>query len=446
MSSPLVVRAVPEQSLSIGERHSPDAGPATGERPLRICLLTYRGKPTCGGQGIYVKKLSRALRDLGHEPHVISGPPYPDVDPDIPLHRLPSLDLYNPEALFRTPTLRELCSPINVVEWVGVSTQGFPEPLTFGFRAFLYLRRLARSFDVVHDNQSLSYGILGIQRLGVPVVATIHHPVTVDRDAEIQSAGVWWKRLKVRRWYSFVPMQARVSRRLSRIITVSETSKKDISSAFRIPPERFRVVPNGIDTEVFRPLPDIQREPNRLIVTNSADMPLKGMRFLLEAVAALAARRPVRLTVIGTPKKDGEIEKLVRDLNLGEIVTFTGRIEEREIPVYYARSTLAVVPSLYEGFGLPAAEAMACGIPVVSTTGGALPEVVGDAGELVPPGDSAALAGAIASLLDNPARRLALGKAGYDRIQKFYTWRRAAEKVAEVYREALRDNGRLLQA
>ncbi len=435
------------QSLSRGERHLPDAGSATSDRPLRICLLTYRGKPTCGGQGIYVKKLSRALRDLGHELHVISGPPYPDVDPDIPLHRLPSLDLYNPDDLFRTPSLRELCSPINLVEWVGVSTQGFPEPLTFGFRAYLYLRRLVRSFDVVHDNQSLSYGILGIQRLGVPVVATIHHPVTVDRDAEIRSAGVWWKRLKVRRWYSFVPMQARVSRRLSRIITVSETSKKDISSAFRIPQERFRVVPNGIDTEVFRPLPDIAREPNRLIVTNSADMPLKGMRFLLEAVAALAAAgRPVRLTVIGTPKKDGEIEKVVRGLDLGRIVTFTGPIRERDFSVYYARSTLAVVPSLYEGFGLPAAEAMACGIPVVSTTGGALPEVVGDAGVLVPPGDSQALAGAIAALLDDPSRRLALGKAGYERIQKFYTWRRAAEKVAEVYREALRDNGRLLQA
>ncbi|MEW6442774.1 MAG: glycosyltransferase family 4 protein [bacterium] len=416
------------------------------DEPLRICLLTYRGKPTCGGQGVYVRKLSRALRDLGHEPCVVSGPPYPELDEDIPLHRLPSLDLYNPEDLFRTPRLRELCSFINMVEWVGVSTQGFPEPLTFGIRAYCFLRAKRGVFDVVHDNQSLSYGLLGIRRMGVPLVATIHHPITVDREAEIRSARVWWKKLKVMRWYSFLPMQARVSRRLSYIITVSEKSREDISAAFQVPAERFRVVPNGIDTSLFRPLPHVRREEDRLIVTNSADMPLKGMRFLLEAVASIARRRAIRLTVVGTPKKNGEIEHLVRDLDLGRIVEFTGRIGDEEFPRYYARSTLAVIPSLYEGFGLPAAEAMACAIPVVSTTGGALPEVIDSAGVLVPPGNTRALAEAILALLDDPERRHALARAGYDRVQRLYTWQRVAERVADVYREAIVDHCRLFPA
>jgi glycosyltransferase involved in cell wall biosynthesis len=414
--------------------------------PLKICLLTYRGNPTCGGQGIYVKRISRALRDLGHSVSVVSGPPYPDLDEDIVLHRLPSLDLYNPEDLFRIPKLRELRSPINTLEWIDVSTGGFPEPLTFSLRAYGFLRHRVGSYDVLHDNQCISYGILGMQHLGFPTVATIHHPVTIDRDTELQAAGRWWKRLKVRRWYSFLGMQARVARRLSCIITVSESSKHDISKAFRIPAERFRVIPNGVSTEVFHPLPHVQRDRDRIMVTTSADTPVKGLRYLLQATASVARKRRIRLTVIGTPKKDGEVSRLVKDLRLHSSTEFTGRIEDKEFAQYYARSAIAVVPSLYEGFGFPAAEAMACGVPVISTTGGALPEVVGDAGILVPPGDAQALEEAILGLLDNPDRCGELSRAGYQRVQKHFTWQAAAHSLLGVYRETLHDNGRFRAA
>lgn len=414
-----------------------------GRSSLRICLLTYRGNPTCGGQGVYVKYLSRALQELGHEVDVLSGPPYPELEEGINLHKIPGLDLYNPDHLFKVREVRELSSPLNQFEFLSMCSGGFPEPFTFGFRARRYLAEGRNGYHIVHDNQSLSYGLLGIARNGYPTVATIHHPITVDRDTEVEAAGNWLRRMKVRRWYSFLAMQKRVSRRISKIITVSECSKRDIGREFGLPPERFRVVPNGINTDYFYPLEGVGRADDRILVTNSADTPLKGLRFLLEAVAEIRRKRRIHVVVIGTPKKEGVIERLVDELSLGDTVRFTGRIEYEEFARYYAEATMAVIPSLYEGFGMPAGEAMACGVPVISTTGGALPEVVGDAGILVPPGDAAALRDAITALLGDPERRRSLGAAGLARVSQSLTWRHAAQKTVEVYREAIDAHGRL---
>lgn len=410
--------------------------------PLNICLLTYRGNPSCGGQGIYIKHLSKALREIGHNVDVVSGPPYPELEDGVTLYRLPSLDLYNPENLFRIPTLRELKSPINLLEWLEVSSGGFPEPLTFSIRAYKFFKQRHGYYDIVHDNQCLAYGILKIKELGYPTVATIHHPITVDRQTEIKSADVWWKKLKVMRWYSFIGMQKRVSRRMSRIITVSNRSKHDISSEFNIPPGKFRVVANGVNTDIFHPLDGIKRDENHIIVTNSADTPLKGLKYLLEAIASIRRKRQdIKLTVIGKPKKGGVIEKLVRELGISSHVHFTGRIRDEEFSHYYAMATMAVVPSLYEGFGLPAGEAMACKVPVISTMGGALPEVVGDAGILVPPGNARELEKAILYLLDHPQERSRLAEKGYARVMNHFTWTNAALKHVEVYKEAINDYG-----
>ncbi len=404
--------------------------------PLRICLLSYRTNPHCGGQGVYIKNLSRALKDLGHLVEVVSGPPDPFLDDDIPVFRLPCLDLYDPEDPFRTPTMRELSDPINLIEWLGVSTAGFPEPFTFGLRACRFLRDRFHRYDVVHDNQSLSYGLWRIKRY-VPTIATIHHPITVDRDLAIRAVSSPLKKMKHMRWYSFVGMQKRVSRTLSHIITVSECARSDISREFRIPLQRFRVVPNGINTELFYPIPEIKRDPNRIIATNSADTPLKGLNFLLQAVAKVSETRKIRLTVVGMPKKNGSIEKLIRKLGIGRLITFTGRIDNMEFVRQYARASVAVVPSVYEGFGIPAGEAMACGLPVISTTGGALPEVVGNAGILVPPADPEALVKTIMELLDNPGRAEKLGRAGFKRVHTLFTWEKAAERTIEAYMEAI---------
>ena len=410
--------------------------------PLRICLLSYRSNPHSGGQGVYIKNLSRALKDIGHFVEVISGPPDLQLDSDIPVFRLECLDLYNPEDPFRTPTIRKLSNPINLIEWLGVSTMGFPEPFTFGIRAYLFLRNKLHKYDVIHDNQSLSYGIWAISKF-VPTIATIHHPITVDRNIEIQAASSIWNKMKQMRWYSFIGMQKQVARKLLRIITVSKSAKEDISADFKIPPDRFNIIPNGIDTHLFFPMPGIPREKNRIIVTNSADTPLKGLNYLLRAVAEISKKRKIRLIVIGSPKKKSGIVKLIKELGIGSLVTFTGRIDNREFVKEYAKATLAVVPSVYEGFGLPVGEAMACGVPVISTTGGALPEVVGNAGIVVPPADSDELAKAIIKLLDNPDMAKSLAAAGNKRVKNHFTWKKAAEKTVEAYQEAINDYSRL---
>jgi len=411
------------------------------QRPLRICLLSYRCDPHCGGQGVYLQNLSRALKALGHRVEVVVGPPRPNLNKGIPVYQPPSLDLYNPDNLFRMPSLKELSQPINLIEWLGVSTMGFPEPYTFGLRARRFLRTQRHRYDIVHDNQGLAYALMTIKNW-LPTVATVHHPVTIDRKIAVRSASSIWKKMQQWRWYSFIGMQKRVARRLSHIITVSKTASRDISRDFNISPDRFRVIPNGISTDIFYPIPEISREKNRLIVTNSADIPLKGLFYLLRAVATVAQTRPVKLTVVGTPKKNGYTQRLIQQLGIGKLVTFTGRIANEQFVREYARATAAVVPSVYEGFGLPVGEAMACAVPVISTTGGALPEVVGDAGVLVPPADPHALARAILKIFEQPQLAQRLGRAGYRRVQQHFTWEKAAAKTVAVYREAIGDHGR----
>lgn len=405
--------------------------------PLHIGLISYRSNPHCGGQGVYVRNLSHALSDLGHRVEVIAGPPAPFLNHDITLTMLRTLDLYNPDDLFRTPTVQELKDPINLLEWLEVSTMGYPEPMTFGMRLKRHLDKAGKRFDIIHDNQSLSYGILALSRR-MPVTATIHHPMTVDRRLAVRSTRSFLKKLKALRWYSFIGMQKTVARRLSHILTVSDSSRKDIAREYRIPESRFRIIPNGIDTRLFYPVETIRKQPGRIIVTNSADTPLKGLYHLLVAVKTILKFRPVTLVVIGSPKKNGGISRLIRKLALEGHVQFTGRIDHQQFVREYARAELAVVPSLYEGFGLPVGEAMACRIPVVTTTGGALPEVAGDAARLVPPGNAPALAHAILELLEDRLLRETLAEKGYQRVLTEFTWDKTALRTVDAYREIIR--------
>ncbi len=404
--------------------------------PLKIGLISYRSNPHCGGQGVYIRHLSHALADLGHQVEVIAGPPDPLLNHNTALTMLDTLDLYNPADLFRTPRLEELKDPINLLEWLDVSTMGYPEPLTFGMRLTRHLKQTRKRFDILHDNQSLSYGILSLAR-EMPVTATIHHPMTVDRRLAVKSAPSFIQKVKALRWYSFISMQKRVAKRLPSLITVSDSSRQDIAQEFKIPEERFTTIPIGIDTDSFFPMDTIKKDPERLIVTNSADMPLKGLAYLLTAVKAVLDIRPVNLVVVGSPKKGGTIEQLVKSLGLTHHIRFTGRIDQAQFVREYAQAAISVIPSLYEGFGLPVGEAMACRIPVISTTGGALSEVAGDAAMMVPPADAPALTEAILELMDDPALRQTLAEKGYQRVHQEFTWEKTAVRTAAEYRKVI---------
>lgn len=402
---------------------------------MRIAFLSYRSKPHCGGQGVYVRHLSRELVKLGHQVEVFSGQPYPALDDGVVLTRVASLDLYREPDPFRTPRPGEFRDVVDVLELATMWTAGFPEPLTFSLRAARILRRRSGEFDVVHDNQSLGYGLLALEKAGLPLVATIHHPITRDREVDLASAR-GWRRLTLRRWYGFLRMQGRVARRITTLLTVSQSSAGDIAAAFGIPDGRLQAIPLGVDTDVFAP-PPTTRLPGRIVCIASADMPLKGVSNLLEAVAKLHTERSVELVLVTTLAPGGASARLIEQLAIGDVVRTVAGLDDGELAALLGSAELASVPSLYEGFSLPAVEAMACGTPLVASRAGAIPEVVGECALLVEPGDSQALAGALATLLDDAALRERMGAAGRARVLQHYSWAVVAARTAECYAAAI---------
>ncbi|MFF4531731.1 glycosyltransferase family 4 protein [Streptomyces sp. NPDC001407] len=433
--------------------HPVDGG---GDRPLRIALLTYKGNPFCGGQGVYVRHLSRELARLGHHVEVIGSQPYPVLDGDdegavvgggrVSLTELPSLDLYRQPDPFRTPGRDEYRDWIDALEVATMWTGGFPEPLTFSLRARRHLAAHRGRFDVVHDNQTLGYGLLGGPTvLGAPLVTTIHHPITVDRQLDLDAAADWKRRASVRRWYGFTRMQKRVARRLPSVLTVSGSSRQEIVTHLGVSPSRVHVVPIGADTDLFSPDPAVPEVSGRIVTTSSADVPLKGLVHLVEALAVVRARHPAaHLVVVGKRAEDGPVATAIRRCGLEGAVEFVKGITDAELVDLVRSAQVSCVPSLYEGFSLPAAEAMATGTPLVATTGGAIPEVAGPDGETclaVPPGDPGALASALERLLGDEALRRRLGAAGRERVLSRFTWRQAAIGTAERYRAAIGRQG-----
>ena len=415
----------------------------SGSRPMRIALLAYRGKPHVGGQGVYVRHLAKALVDLGHHVEVLGGQPYPTLDERIPLIKLPSLDIYNDQFPMRKPRIWEFKDWTDVLETASFWTGNFSEPMAYSWRAYRHLASRPGQFDLVHDNQTLGWGLLAIQEhLALPVLSTIHHPITVDRRLEIEHAPNRWKEFGKRRWYSFTKMQTQVAKRMNRVMCVSQNSKIDISRDHRVPIERIHVVPVGVDPELFRPVPGVARIPGRLVTTASADVAMKGLTYLLDAVAKLRTEREIELTIIGRPKEGASLDKL-RALGLEDCVEWVSGVPDERIVELYAEAELAIVPSLYEGFSLPAIEAMCSGVPLVATTGGALPEVTGTHLETcfqVPPGDADALAHQIGEALDSPELRHQVGAAGRQRVMDNWSWRHTALATVEEYRYLLAEH------
>jgi glycosyltransferase involved in cell wall biosynthesis len=406
--------------------------------PLRIAYLTYRGKPHVGGQGVYTRHLTKALVDLGHHVEVFGGQPYPILDSRIPLHKLPSLDIFNDQYPGRFPAYWEIKDWPSFVETAQFLKGTFGEPRAFSIRAYNELSKRVNDFDLVHDNQCLGYGILKIEKK-IPTIVTLHHPITKDRKLEMEHTKTWFKRRAISRWYSFVNMQGKVASKMPRVVVVSENSIADIHTDMKVSLDRMKLVPVGVDPDLFTPLPHISRKPGHLITTASADVALKGLSYLLEALAKIRTERDVHLTIIGRPR-EGANADLIRKLGLTDCITHVSGVSDERIVELYAESELAVVPSLYEGFSLPAIEAMSTGICLVATTGGALPEVTGADNDTVlscPAGDAEALAASIRRGLNDAELRNRIGAAGRTRVVERWSWKHCAQLTVDQYREVL---------
>ena len=409
---------------------------------MRVALLSYRSKPHCGGQGVYVRHLSRELVRLGHEVEVFSGQPYPELDDGVRLTKVPSLDLYREPDPFRVPGLREYRDLVDVQEVATMWTAGFPEPRTFSRRVLRLLRERADDFDVVHDNQTLGAALLDVEEAtGLPLVATVHHPISIDRRIDLLDATSLRRRLTLRRWYGFVRMQARVARGMRMVLAPSESSKRDVVSDFAVDPARVRVVLLGVDDGFVPPVEP--RVPGRIIAMASADAPVKGVAVLLEAFAKLRTERAdLELVLVSKPVARGRTERLLDELAIRDCVRFVHGVSDAELVRLMGSAEVACVPSLYEGFSLPTAELMATATPLVVSRAGAIPEVVGPDGlcaDLVEPGDVGALVTALGDLLDDPERRARYGAAGRRRVEELFSWRAVAAATAAAYADAIAD-------
>jgi glycosyltransferase involved in cell wall biosynthesis len=418
---------------------------------MRIALLSYRSKTHCGGQGVYVRHLSSGLAELGHQVELFSGQPYPEeLDPRVTLTRVPSLDLYREPDPFRTPRPSEIRDYIDALEVATMWSAGFPEPRTYSLRVARILQQRRGDFDVVHDNQCLGTGLLRMAATGMPVVATVHHPITRDRTLDLAAAR-WWRKPLVHRWYGFASMQKKVARRIPDLITVSSSSASDIAADFGVSPDQLQVVPLGVDTRLFAPRTQA-RIAGRVIAICSADRPLKGIGTLLHALAVLrnqpsgrSYRENLELQLVAKLEPNGPTEKLIAELGISDIVHISSALPDAELAELFASAQIACIPSLYEGFSLPAVEAMASGTPIVASRAGALPEVLGPEGlcaDLVRPGDVSDLADAIARLLDSPDRRERLGLAGRQRALDVFSWPAVAAQTVRVYQRAVDRAGR----
>ncbi len=414
---------------------------------MKICFLCYRGNMYCGGQGIYLYHLSRELCRMGHEVDVMVGPPYPHIDHGIRVHRLESLNLYDRLFDGRKTFLppgdpMRIFTPLNLYELAGASLGMFPEMVTFSIRAYMKIRQLLphHRFDIIHDNQTLAYGVLLMKALGIPIVATIHHPLPIDTKADLsQARGV---RERIRRILFYPPfMQGIVARRLDRVITDSMSSTSSVGSIFRVSADKMKMVYPGVDASIFRRLDGGEREKGSLIMVGRTDDRKKGIRYLLRALRLLKGEGvDIKLTIVDEVSPDFSLAPaLIKEYGLEDMVAFTGRITTEELVRQYSAAQIAVIPSVYEGFGLPAAEAMACEVPVIATRAGALPEVVkeGETGILVPPQDPHALAGAIKRLLGDEPLCRRMGVAGRKRVERCFSWEQAARQILGVYEEVL---------
>ncbi|MFL2723068.1 MAG: glycosyltransferase family 4 protein [Gammaproteobacteria bacterium] len=402
---------------------------------LNIAILSYRSAKFGGGQGVYIKDISFALSLMGHNVDVISGPPYPDLHDGVKLIKLPGLDLFETFSFkdrFKKFKKKKCKNFDDYYEFFIALVGGFPELRTFGNRANNYLKN-NNNYDVIIDNQSISYGLIEIQKR-FPLIEIIHHPITFDFKFELAASKKIKYKISRYLWYSFLKMQKQVAPKLQNIITVSQSSKKGIIEEFNCKKNNILVINNGLDTEEFSPIEESVRDLNRLITTASADVPLKGLDYSLKALQILKKDNPnIHLIVIGSPKKGGHTERLIKELNIKDNVFFKKHISKEEIRKLYSTSSVAIVSSLYEGFGYPVIEAMSCEVPLIATNVSSIPELVGKYGILIDPKDENLLSHKIKNILSNYDDHKKTAIQGRQHIIKTFNW----SKITNEYEKTI---------
>ena len=396
--------------------------------------MSYRSAPFGGGQGIYVYELSKALNNIGHNVDVISGPPYPELIADIELIKLPGLNLFSTFKFRERLKIFFHTKNKSLDDWYEFSSTlmgGFPELQTFGNRAKIFLSD--KNYDAVIDNQSISFGMIDIQK-SKPLIEIMHHPISKDYFYDLKFARGLVQRISKMRWFSFLKMQKKVAKQIKVVVTPSLNSKQDIHHDFKVPMQNIQVIPNGIDFNIFCPLPNIVPRANGVITTASADVPLKGLDFSLHAIARLKSEYPdINLTVIGSPRAEGHTERLIKKLKLEEQVSFKTNLTKEEITHEYAKSSVAVVSSLYEGFGFPVGEAMACATPLVATNVASIPEITGSFAQLIPAEDAEAIYLGIKNIFQSPQKYKIQAELGREHIIENFNW----TKIGHAYEELL---------
>ena len=404
------------------------------KKPLKIAILSYRSAPFGGGQGIYVYELSKALNNIGHNVDVISGPPYPELIADIELIKLPGLNLFSTFEFRERLKIFFHTKNKSLDDWYEFSSTlmgGFPELQTFGNRAKVFLSD--KNYDAVIDNQSISFGMIDIQK-SKPFIEIMHHPISKDYFYDLKFARGLIQRLSKMRWFSFLKMQKKVAKQIKVVVTPSLSSQQDIHHDFKVPMQNIQVIPNGIDFNTFCSLPNLVPRANGVITTASADVPLKGLDFSLQAIARLKSEYPdINLTVIGSPRAGGHTERLIKKLKLEEQVSFKTNLTKEEITYEYAKSSVAVVSSLYEGFGFPVGEAMACATPLVATNVASIPEITGSFAQLIPAEDAEAIYQGIKNIFQNPQKYKIQAELGRQHIIENFNW----TKIGLAYEKLL---------
>ncbi len=408
---------------------------------LNIAILSYRSAQFGGGQGVYVKDISYNLNQMGHKVDVISGPPYPNLDSRINLIKLPGLNLF--ETFSFKDRLYKFFKKKNKTlndwyEFISVLFGGFPELKTFGDRANKFLIE-NNQYDIIIDNQSLSYGMLEIQKR-FPLIEIIHHPITYDFKHELAASKKIKYKISRYRWYSFLKMQKKVAPKLKSIISPSKSSKNGIIQEFNCKEETINIINNGLDANEFIPIKEIKRIPFRLITTASADVPLKGLDYSLKALEILKKEFPeIHLVVIGAPKKNGHTERLIKKLKIKEIITFKSNLTKKEIAEEYSKSSISIVSSLYEGFGYPVIEAMSCGTPLIATNISSIPELVGGYATLIDPKNYEAIAGSIRKILSDYESFQKIAVRGREHVVKTFNWDKITKEYENIILKTIED-------